>query len=1175
MKNKKIKKIVIGILWTFLAIQTVLPYSMVYWNDTNTTTVTVKWTNPQLAKEYTKFKNLIDTKLEWLLDKALYNKIANKTFAEQLKILKNIKQSLLSKEIENNKTIQSYTKEDKKRLILFIKKYLITKIIVSLNNKIQLFTLLWPAITPPVAVTKPVQPVKPAQTAKKIVSIENEYEKSVPTSNNVILQKITFNLPDDVKQLSLTEVNLKLKGLIEKNSIKDVYLLDKNYMVIWYEKSFNTNYEANFTFGSYIKNDIIDKDNNVIYLAVNIVPNSVNWTFQISWNIKTDSTNEKLKNIAIQSNNLKMVSYTPQTTLIQWYNETTNIFVWKTAKIWQFSLTVWNWNSSKNIVLDTIILNNNWSDLKKNLENIVLKDSDWKVVATAYKIIKDKIAMKFNPNYIIKNWETKIFTIEWKVVDWSNDFIQFNIENPRDIIWYEAGDSEKVYITSQILWTNTFWKYEIKSWKITISKDKTSSNDVNIPIWISSEILRFDIFTPQDLTLNGFNPVMTINNDSWKTIETNKIFSNISLLSCNSDYTTCSSVWTFDLADTSLTNWETKDITLKWYLSTIKQWNNHYMIKINTLPNCPEKVNFKIGISNKAFDSLENSNWNNIELDNMNWNVETSYKTLVNPNMQITYNNPYWTLDAIKGWKDISFWDFVFLPNISNIKLNDLKMKIIETTANTTSDANNTTDFSDIQAKLYKDWKLVQIKNVNKDWTVDFNTNTLLNKDTVSKLEVKIDTTNALYNGTELKKFKLEIENPSDITLLSKAWTLLSSNNIIWTFPLDSEELTVYPSAKLYFTNTNNIIWTQILYWQNENLNNVFNFNIKPKYDNTKIQDLYIWLYNLDNTLATWNNTVSQIEYNWNIQKTVPVVNWLASFLDLKDVLSKWAAKTLAFNVKTNDITSISQDNKEYKLWLYSPSSTSDLKKNKFISLSNWEVIEEPNIVWNIWKWNPFIIRKSMINMTSNMSSYSNEVVANNTNYTLYELKISNNNNNQNKIKQFTLKVNVSNVDTWADISMKDFKFKISSNWTDWSDVTDKVEYQIVKAWDDFDWSKYWTDWSITESWSNTYYISARFTWDYKQWYLMSNNLYIKVEWTLDGFWKNDSVSFWLEEYNWDNNNWTMKKYDDFASWKWPYNAIIWSDNIVSDWTSLSDANWFEDYKTINDNSRTNILYKN
>ena len=51
--------------------------------------------------------------------------------------------------------------------------------------------------------------------------------------------------------------------------------------------------------------------------------------------------------------------------------------------------------------------------------------------------------------------------------------------------------------------------------------------------------------------------------------------------------------------------------------------------------------------------------------------------------------------------------------------------------------------------------------------------------------------------------------------------------------------------------------------------------------------------------------------------------------------------------------------------------------------------------------------------------------------------------------------------------------------------------------------------------------------------------MYIKVEWTLDWFWKNDGISFWLNEYNWDNNNWTMKKYSDFSSLKWPYNAII------------------------------------
>lgn len=1173
-KNVKLfNKILALTLWWVLISNIILTPAFAdnSWNTTQTTQ------ENSYNQKLNKIKAIIDTKLEWLLNEKLYTPLSIKykdKLSDEIQVLKNIKQKLIKIWNDTQKELASYKKDDTYKLRLQLKQYLITKINDSIdtkvwvleeqvvNNLLQQTTNDWKTLD----TTLPPKPVK-SKVVKPFTVVE-QYTGSIPTTDNLFLTKIVFN--KDLLwswSLSLTSAKLKLQWLIDRSSIRDVYILDKNLRTIWWERNFNTDLEANINLWTYIKNNIINAKNNVIYLWVNVSPSQNNWIFTIDWTITTNSTKKDLQTINFKTNTLKVIDYKPQTLFIWWFNTQNTVNVWTTAELWQFIITAWWSNaSSKKILLNTLILNNNWNSLEDNVKNIVLKDWNWNIVAKTVSIKWDKVVLKFNKDYLLNNWQTQTFTIYWDIVDWNYwDFIQFSLDNNRDLIWYEASNWNIPVEIRTNLNNPTFWKYTILPWKLTISKSNTSNTDTNLAIWKENKVLNFNIYSPQELTLSDFTPTLTITNWSNEELNVGQIFSALTLNSCDETYSNCKSDGTFDVnynwIENTLEPWKTVSFPIKWYINSLKKWNNNFMITENTFTTLKPWVKFSLTVWNNSLEDVENSNWNIIKNTDINWIAQTASFSLVNPTIQISYNNPYWTLEYIKWWKNLSFWDIDINPSLSDVKLNSLPIQV---STSWTWKVN----FSSVTAKLYVNWQLADTKTLNDNWTTSFIPNVTLPKDKVSKLEVKLDTDNSLYQGTTPLKLKMTVKNW--ITLISSNWIALNPfvSNSTDTV-LESNIMTIYPTASLVFSNDNNISDSQILFWTD--FNNVYSYKIKPKYDNAKINDLYVWLYSW-NELATWNSIIWQIEYKSADKDSLStIINWKSSFINLWDVYKKWEENLVNLNVKANKINSIWQDNKTYTLRLLNNWENI----SKYISMSNWEVINPANYIWNLFPSKTFTFRKSMINTISDMSSYNHDVSANNTEYTLYQTKITklNKDNDNDLLKQFTLQTNVSNVKDWP-IKLNNYKVEVSSNWQNWTDLTNEMEFQTVKEWDSFSWTKYNSNTNITESWSNTYLTTARFTWNYNNWYNFNNTLYIKVKATLDWFSKWDSISVWLTEDDWILSK-KMTKYDDFAAWKWPYNALIWSDNANPNNTTINDTNWFGDYKTINSNTQFNILSDN
>jgi len=1132
--------------------------------------------NEQLNNKLQKIAKIINEKIWPILDDKLYNIISNLSNQKQFNILNKINNNLLI--IKNNNI--SNIKNNRENLKLLLKYYIIKKFIESIKLHMMLLQIQI-GIDKPLKITSTPTTWNTAPTTWNTApttwtvnnvpdyTIEQVQDWSIPTTNNVKLLKITFNLKKlwD-KQIKIQSAKLKLKWLIQTEMIKNVYFTDKNWMVIWNDRMFNTNNEVNFNM--WYSNDIIDKNNNVIYLVVDINNQTPYWNaiFSISWQITTNQNT-----IKFNTNQNRIIKYTPQIMAIQWYAWINTVYVWNTTKLWQFDITVWSSTSTNNVLLKTIILDNIWNSSAKDVKNIVLKDSNWNIVAKSVKINKDYVALKFNDNYIIKDWDTQTFYIYWDIVDWQNgDTIEYKLDKSRDLIWYETLNS-KIPVNTKILVWESFWKNVIQTWKMIISKSNLSNTDSNVAVWTKKSVLKFNVYTPQNIYVDDFNPSITItNNSSWDILPWN-IFSVITLNKCDTNYQNCNSVWTLDIYGNGNNNlspiWQgqTRTFQMRWYISEFTKGNNNYDITIKTFSMIPNWISFSLNVSNKSLDNPTNVNNNDISFENISWIASSNVVHLVTPKTQISYNNPYWTLEYIKWAKDISFWDFNILPNLSNIKLNNITFQIYEDTswATNTYTTSNDINYNNIQASLYNNWTLVDTETVQPSWFVTFNKIISFDKDKVSKLELKISTDTSLYNWTWTKVLKAKIANSSNLTLITDNWLRLNYSNYIWHFPIVSNSVTIYPSANLIFSKQNDITKPQIFFW--EDFNKIFSYKVKPKYDNVKLQDLYIkW--------QPTSNLVSEVEYssNW-INKTSSFIDGKASLMSVNNVYKKWVSNLVSLYVKWNKISDINQDNTFSKICL---NLNWTWTKSKYISITNWNIIPSTNYIQNnILCSMPFYFRKSMIAANWNMSGYSNEITSNNTEYTLYntEIKKLDQNNNSDLIKQITFQINPS-VNTW-DINIWNFKLETSVDWTNYTTINNNnIEFQVVKQWDSFTstWYLLWGSWAnITSSWENNYLVTARFTWNYINWFSFNNILNIKLKATLGWFDSNEWLSVTLSNSKEDSN---MYKYADLSTWTWPYNSIIWSDNANPNNTKITDKNRFWGLNVVNDNIQNNNLYK-
>ena len=703
------------------------------------------------------------------------------------------------------------------------------------------------------AVTTATWDSQTAKITKKII-IEKIYsDRLIPVADNLYLYKVKFDWLTSWDKYKLEQAKIKINWLVDRSSIKSVFIADKNNMVISNEREFNSNFVATIN-SAYAENNEITNNNNELILWINV--NDI-WNKTQQFNLNVELTFDKnldnteltwnAKNEVLDKNEIKfstdteqISNYISQVLDVQWYNMNWDVYVWDTALVWEFRVSVWNWNSTKDVRLDRIILYNEWSKAEWIVNNVILKDSKGKIVAMQEKVIWDYVVLKFKNNYILTDWETEQFKIYADIVWWdNNDTIKFTLDNNRDLIWYEAEWNKNSLIPARISFmpTDNFWVYNVKAWKIIISKSSLSPTPDNIPVNDSSTILKFNIHAPQQITTDSLKATLYIENTTSTSITLNKVLDDVTLYSCDENYSNCTSLWTFNKENVEIPANSSKTITIKNDIWEIKKWNNNFEIRVKVSRYAPDGTKIKIKIDNNSLENPENINWNTIDANDINWVADSWIFTAKTASVQIAYNNPYGLLEFVKWAKWISFGEYKITPTVTNVNLNSLEVKLEKISWPDVL-------FNNIQAKLYVDWVLEDTETVQAEWTywtILFNKNISFVKDTTSTIEIKIDTDTSLYTWNSDLKLRIELPSANKVLFTTENWLQLPNNKIVWTFPIISSPAIIYPTAKVLLMKDNSIVDGQIIYWNN--YYNVFTFKIKPKYDNIKLQDLYIVAY--------------------------------------------------------------------------------------------------------------------------------------------------------------------------------------------------------------------------------------------------------------------------------------------------------------------------------------------
>ncbi len=874
---------------------------------------------------------------------------------------------------------------------------------------------------------------------KNEITYKNGLYSSAPSGvDNLVVEQINFNIKNK-NDINISKLDLILKWLNDRQLIKNVYLTNSDYEMITYEKSFNSDRKATLTFKRWFEFKTWD---NLIYLVVDLYSNYSNQNFAIQWTFDWTVKNTS-GDLTFTTKSLDVINYNSQKITVDGYVgvPSQKIYVWDKWKlIWTFRLTVWsNWNNTSAVEINKIILENKWNSLDDIVQNIVLKDDENNKIADCKvsNIDKDKVVCWTTLN--MSDWQTKLINIYWDIIGGENDTIEFNIDPGRDIVAFETKNNVPI---QTIIWSTatSFKIFTIQAGKLTISKVSTS------PVWTTlpadsnnQEILRFKINAPSLINIDEFQPLITITNNWIKNIQIKKVFDAIKLYKCDKNYSSCTIIDSMDYSDAIVNTWNTYSFRVKSYLSQINKWDNYYSIKID-LSRYSNDIKTSAKIDTNSLITPENENGDRINSSDIVWEASSSYFTVWESNLTLSYSND--SLLEYVEWKTENYaWEITLSnSNIENIKLISLRLHF-------KSDNTSVTNYNQItNVKLVdENWKEIAKKDSDANWYVYFDSlNYIIPKWETKKIKVIFDTNTNLFTNTNIHQLKFSIDsvNSSDILFTTSNWLVLDSDNINW-IPLTSSPIKFYPYGKIYLFRDSNTPEDQIVYDTNK-YTKVYSFKLKSRYDDIQISDAYIVAISWDKmkyevNIASWDlitwtqNYVNQISLKMDNQiKEAPLVDWIARFLWIDYKIPANEEKTLEVWLKPNNVTSINYDNKKLRLALVLKIIENDwIKKTKFISLSNWEELDNNYIMtWDDILSKLQIVRWWMISIDDANDENRTEVAANGSDYDLFAVKVSNlSATKTEKVKQLTFKVSLAN---WGSevAKLNNFELYVSSdNW--------------------------------------------------------------------------------------------------------------------------------------------------
>lgn len=1031
----------------------------------------------------------------------------------------------------------------------------------------------------------------------------------IPTgASRIYVAKSIFKNTSN-SDMTVEGVDVKLKGLVSPRAVKKITVVNKDWVSVG-SASVQSDGTAKVYFQtSYAK--LNANETKEFYLAVDTSEDRefVGQNLQLEYTYKLDKEHKVGGSLSGKTKEFRFVGYKAQTVSVEGYEgAVSKLYVGETNKlIGSFMITAGarGNDSRQNIYLEKAILTNDGGRLEDKVKNVTLKIGD-KVVSKDVSISRNSIIASFiNPSeqkdaqdqhakdvkdgkataernsYGIERGDTVQVDIYADIVGGSNgDRVKFYLKNTGDIQAKESGTNLPVGVKT--VDPKFFKEFEIQAGKIVIGKTNKSPIPESLAVNSNDQnVLSFQISTPNALRMDELVLKGDFRNRSTEQVNIANIFKSAKIYKCESDKEdSCNrSSEEVEFTSQNVAAGTSATFTAKAQLKDIARGTNVYQLRLGIDRYAQKNVDFKFEIDRTSFRNLTNNQDDRVADSSIVGTANSNYWTIGSTNLTVSYVNNE-TLDYVKGKSDSYLGDiYIASPSKNNLKLNTLRLKFYDPSHWTDLHFDQLTN---VQLKDKDGRKIGDARSVESNGYVVFdNLNLSLPTNWQAKLKVYADIGSNFYdtNVDKTFKFKIESNQTSDIHFTAGRGTTVERTGISG-LPLDSQLITVHPTAKTYIYMDGNQPEGKVLYNTDDKYQPVLKFKIKSQYDDVRIKDIYVvaWTggaYSKDaGTAANINtnasNAVNSIQYK-GASKTVEasLIDGIARFTDVSDRLEANKEKEVEVGLKVANINSLTADNQALQMAvvLKITANGGQVYETKIISNANGNVLNNTtdidlndNLISTAQT-----VRKTMIEVSTPTTDLTRTIV-NGNDSSLYQLNVKNLGKSKAKVKQIALPVTINN--TGAPLNLTNLKLEVSNNggrsFKSWSEMRNHVQFALVAEGTPVaaaDW-KSGDLINVSEAGNNRYVLYARFVGSYNNGYDVpaSDTIALRVKANITGADANtDTVSVEARTFN-SSTDGTMSAYAPYETGTEAKNTIIWTDNADSDGnTSLTDANWFED----------------
>lgn len=1028
----------------------------------------------------------------------------------------------------------------------------------------------------------------------------------IPTgASRIYLAKSIFKNTSN-EQISIDSVDVKLRGLVSPRAVKKIALVNKDGVTVA-SANVQPDGTAKLMPNSYGRIDT--NKTNEYYLAVDTSEDRefVGQNIQLEYTYKFDKERKVGGSLTGKTKEYRFVGYKAQVVSVEGYEgAVSKLYVGETNKlVGSFMLTAGarGNDSRQNIYLEKAILTNDGGRIEDKLKNVTLKIGD-KVVSKDVTISRNSIVATFlNPteqknaqdqhakdvkdgkataernSYGIERGDTVQVDIYADVVGGANgDKIKFYLKNTGDIQAKESGTNLPIGVKT--VDPRYFKEFEIQAGKIVISKTAKSpvseSLSVNSPL---TNVLSFQVSTPNALRMDEIEFKGTFRNRSTENVDIANVFKDIKVYKCTNDKEeSCSSSGeNLNVRSQTVAPSSTANFTVKGTMQNIERGATTYQLKIATERDAAKNVDFKFELDRTGFHNLTNNQDDRVTADSIVGSASSNFWSIGSTNLTVSYVNNA-VLDYVKGKTGSYLGDiYISSPSKNNLKLNTIRLKFFDPAHGTDLhfDQLTNTKLTDKDGNVLGDIKTVE----SNGYVVFDNLNLSLPANGQVKLKVYTDIGANFYDTNVNKQFKFKVESnqTNDIYFTAGRGTRVESAGISG-LPMESQAVTVHPTAKTYIYKDGEQPEGKVLYNTDGQYQPVLKFKLKSQYDDARIKDIYVvaWTggaYSKDaGTAANINtnasNAVNSIRYK-GASKTAEasLINGIARFTDISDTLEANKEKPVEIALQVANINNIASDNQALQMAvvLKITANGGQVYETKIISNANGNVLNNSTDV----DLNDELIstaqtvRKTMIEVTTPTNELTRTIV-NGSDASLYQLNIRNLGKSKAKVKQIALPVTINN--TGAPLTLANLKLEVSNNggrsFRSWSEMRNHVEFALLPEATPLT-SANWQSGSainLSAAANGNYMLYARFVGSYANGYDVDSNqtIALRVKANVTGA-DNNSDSISIEARTQSTTN-TMAAYSTFEAGADAKNTVVWTDNADEDGnTSTTDANWFND----------------